>query len=272
MKRNCRIPYGFTIRKRLLSILMAVIMTVGYMPLMNFGPTKAWAAEDGQGTLVIKKTFEGIDRSLIPADFAVTVTGENDQAYTLKTNDQDGLTVSDDGLTYTWTKDVAAGTYTIAETNASVQNHGMNATVPDHPVVVSEGAVEEVSITNTYSDPPSTQKDIFDNKDGTRTLSLSVTGKRDSSTTTEVHKANVILVVDTSSSMNQSAANTYYKVDLGKNDQGQNIQPRNPGLDGNTQPTYYGLLNNGSYRQLYYNNGAWYLSNTTTLYTGDFYC
>ena len=68
MKRNCRIPYGFTIRKRLLSILMAVIMTVGYMPLMNFGPTKAWAAEDGQGTLVIKKTFEGIDRSLIPAD------------------------------------------------------------------------------------------------------------------------------------------------------------------------------------------------------------
>ena len=44
MKGKSRIPSGFTIRRRLLSILMVMVMTLGYMPTMGFGPTKAWAA------------------------------------------------------------------------------------------------------------------------------------------------------------------------------------------------------------------------------------
>lgn len=40
MKRKREIPSGFTIRKRFLSILMVLVMTLGYMPAM------AWAAPD----------------------------------------------------------------------------------------------------------------------------------------------------------------------------------------------------------------------------------
>lgn len=54
------------------------------------------------------------------------------------------------------------------------------------------------------SGAPATEKNLYDNGDGTYTLSLSVTGQAESSSTTEVTKANVILVLDTSSSMNSN--------------------------------------------------------------------
>lgn len=60
------------------------------------------------------------------------------------------------------------------------------------PAVIPEGA-------------PAHGKKLVDNGDGTYTLSLSVTGKASSSTTQEVTKSNVILLIDTSSSMNSSA-------------------------------------------------------------------
>ena len=58
---------------------------------------------------------------------------------------------------------------------------------------------------NTYAavgnDAPANSKKIRSNGDGTYTIALSVTGATESSTTTEATKANVILVLDTSTSM-----------------------------------------------------------------------
>ncbi len=51
-------------------------------------------------------------------------------------------------------------------------------------------------------DAPANEKNIKDNEDGTYTISLSVTGATSSDSTTSVNKANVVLVVDTSNSMN----------------------------------------------------------------------
>lgn len=50
-------------------------------------------------------------------------------------------------------------------------------------------------------DAPANKKKLIDNGDGTYTIALSVTGAAESSSTTEATKANVILVLDTSSSM-----------------------------------------------------------------------
>ena len=51
------------------------------------------------------------------------------------------------------------------------------------------------------SGAPQNSKELIDNGDGTYTIALSVTGAAESSITTEATKANVILVLDTSSSM-----------------------------------------------------------------------
>ena len=68
-----------------------------------------------------------------------------------------------------------------------------------------------LNIFNTYAadtpttDAPAHQKVLTPNGDGTYTISLSVTGKASSSTTQEVTKSNVILLIDTSNSMTSSA-------------------------------------------------------------------
>lgn len=68
-----------------------------------------------------------------------------------------------------------------------------------------------LNIINTYAadvptnDAPAHQKTLTPNGDGTYTIKLSVTGKASSSTTQEVTKSNVILLIDTSSSMNTDA-------------------------------------------------------------------
>ena len=51
------------------------------------------------------------------------------------------------------------------------------------------------------SGAPANEKKLIDNGDGTYTIALNVTGAAESSTHTEATKANVILVLDTSSSM-----------------------------------------------------------------------
>ena len=68
------------------------------------------------------------------------------------------------------------------------------------PLTKAEAAVQN---------PPASSKKLYDNGDGTYTLSMSVTGETATSSTTEVNKANVILVMETSSSMNADAGNTY---------------------------------------------------------------
>ena len=122
---------------------------------------------------------------------------------------------------------------------------------------------------DAQTDAPAFQKNLSDNGDGTYTLSLSVTGETDTSTVENVNKANIILVLDTSSSMNNDAASggagdphVYYAV------------PGNPGnpATGGVTATYY-RLDNGTYRQVYYRNGQWRLenSNNAQVFNGPFY-
>lgn len=67
---------------------------------------------------------------------------------------------------------------------------------------------------NTYNDKESAQaatgvtanKTVTDNKDGTYTVTLSVRGYTDSSTTTKDLPADIVLVVDTSTSMNDKVS------------------------------------------------------------------
>nr|MCR5572147.1 VWA domain-containing protein [Candidatus Saccharibacteria bacterium] len=113
------------------------------------------------------------------------------------------------------------------------------------------------------NDAPAHGKTLKPNGDGTYNLSLSVTGTTQSSQTSEVTKANVILVMDTSSSMNINAGNTYYPV-VGI--------PSDPSQDGNSTPTYY-RLNGSNYQQVYYRNGQWYTErNGGQQFSGQFYC
>ena len=95
-------------------------------------------------------------------------------------------------------------------------------------------------------------KDLESNGDGTYTLSLSVTGSSEQSSTHEVKKTNVIIVMDTSNSM---STNTYLYT---------------PGTDTNAN---YGRNAAGTYIQLWYRNGAWRTSNSNngTIYTGTRY-
>ena len=110
---------------------------------------------------------------------------------------------------------------------------------------------------------PQSSKHLYDNGDGTYTLTLDVTGKAQSSSTQTVDKANVILVLDTSSSMNNSAGSVYYPV-VGT--------PRDPSQDGNT-PGSYSYNDNGTYRPLYYRNGQWRTTNSNQgqVFSGQFY-
>ena len=62
--------------------------------------------------------------------------------------------------------------------------------------------VGQASAADASLNAPTTAKKLIDNNDGTYTIALSVTGETSSNTTTNVTKANVVLVLDTSGSMN----------------------------------------------------------------------
>jgi pilin isopeptide linkage protein/LPXTG-motif cell wall-anchored protein len=111
------------------------------------------------------------------------------------------------------------------------------------------------------TDAPSTEKQLIDNGDGTYTLALSVTGEAASSSTTETTKANVILVLDTSSSMNQSSGSTnpyVYTEYTGAGTQGGE---------------YYGVDEEGEYYRVYWRNNAWRTrnQNNAPVYNGTVY-
>lgn len=69
--------------------------------------------------ILVSKTFEGISSSQIPADFKITVAQGNGESYTLTSE-----SAIIDGLTWKWKIDnVGAGTYTVSESNAEVENY-----------------------------------------------------------------------------------------------------------------------------------------------------
>lgn len=69
---------------------------------------------------------------------------------------------------------------------------------------------------DSTSDAPATEKQLLDNGDGTYTLALSVTGESSTSSTTKVTKANVVLVLDTSNSMNNRISGGGTRLDAEK--------------------------------------------------------
>ena len=129
---------------------------------------------------------------------------------------------------------------------------------------IGNGLLAKEAYAAVGDEAPAHSKNIKPNGDGTYELSLSVTGATQSSQTSQVTKANVILVLDTSSSMNQNAGNVYYPV-VGT--------PGNPANDGHSVPTYY-RLNGTNYQEVYYKNGQWRTSNSNNgqVFTGQFYC
>ena len=108
---------------------------------------------------------------------------------------------------------------------------------------------------------PATNKRLLDNGDGTYTLALSVTGEAESSSTTEVSKANVVLVLDTSSSMTWSSGTTSeitYTEFTGTPDR---------------WTEYWGTDDEGGYFRVYWRNRAWRTGNgnNSPVYNGTFY-
>ena len=132
-------------------------------------------------------------------------------------------------------------------------------------------------------DVPAHSKELKDNEDGTYTLSLSVKGEAEK----KAQKANVIVVFDTSSSMNTNTGNTevtYTPVnDNGYERYGKDGEDyfRIYRQSGNftkytgtpsTNDTYYGWYNN-EFVELTYYGGDWYRPNGYgySVYNGDFY-
>ena len=110
---------------------------------------------------------------------------------------------------------------------------------------------------------PATNKRLLDNGDGTYTLALSVTGEAESSSTTEVSKANVVLVLDTSSSMTWSSGTTSeitYTEFTGTPDR---------------WTEYWGTDDEGGYYRVYWNrnSGQWRTGtgNNSPVYNGTVY-
>ena len=122
------------------------------------------------------------------------------------------------------------------------------------------------TLVGAVGDAPKPKKRLHDNGDGTHTLSLSVTGSSSTSTSTQVDKANVILVLDVSSSMNYATTgNNYYLVSSGFVPPASSAQ--------SVSPHYYAYYN-GNYVQARYYNGRWQRQtngNSYTDYNGNIY-
>ena len=129
-------------------------------------------------------------------------------------------------------------------------------------------------------DEPYRKKDIVDNHDGTYQLYLEVKGEAEK----KPQKANVIVVFDTSSSMNDSSGTSettyietsdniddlYGKVD-GEYVPLTRVREYNP-YSGtyNRNTTYYGYYNN-EYHELYLNNGVLYRNRSWSFFGGYSY-
>ena len=137
------------------------------------------------GTLTVTKTFSGITKDEIPSAFAITLSGDGVQTYTLKLQGAEGgfgaiqgvlapTSTNQDGLTYTWSlPNIPTGAYTVSEQSADVDGYKVTTkyTVGDaesSTVTVTKDQPVAVSIVNTYESTSTTgtltiTKDIGDN-------------------------------------------------------------------------------------------------------------
>ena len=126
-------------------------------------------------------------------------------------------------------------------TIGSIPLNFINAHAVDTTVITLAGEADDV---------PDHSKDVTPNGDGTYNITLSVTGKQSSETT--VSKANVVIVFDTSNSMEYgTGCSRVYNYN--NNSTGQ-----------------YGLVD-GNYVPLYRSYGAWRYGTNQTAYNGNHY-
>ena len=97
----------------------------------------------------IQKKFEGLDRNELPTNFQIELYKDADCTECVKTLDlsseNNNLTVSEDGLIYTWKlDDLAAGTYYLKERGEEVQNHTVTIKVNGQTVSISDNEAIEV--------------------------------------------------------------------------------------------------------------------------------
>ncbi|MBQ3286379.1 MAG: S-layer homology domain-containing protein [Firmicutes bacterium] len=102
------------------------------------------------GTITVTKTFDGIQESEIPSNFKITGAGETD--LTISTADEGSAFP-----TYTWTVELEAGTYNIAEEGAGVDGYELTAT-PENGVEVTleKDGTGTAEFTNAYEAKPGT--------------------------------------------------------------------------------------------------------------------
>ncbi|MBR0420871.1 MAG: hypothetical protein IJI66_17040 [Erysipelotrichaceae bacterium] len=150
------------------------------------------------------------------------------------------------------------GTYVGQETTDEegvIGNYDVSITYPNYDNLLTEEEAEELKLAAATKNAsttlkaaglnaPATNKNLISNGDGSYTLALSVTGAAQSSSSTNVTKSNVVIVMDRSNSM---SSNVYsYTPYTGAHQSGT---------------TYYGYYNN-QYITLYYNNGTYYRTRT----------
>lgn len=104
------------------------------------------------GTLTVTKTVTGLDNGVtLPDDFKIEVkNSEGTVVQTLTTSNADSGAVS--GTTYTWTCNLAPGTYTVTESNYQVDGYSVEVSGNDPTVNVSAGETATYDLTNTYTE------------------------------------------------------------------------------------------------------------------------
>ena len=144
----------------------------------------------------VSKTFAGIAASEIPAGFALEYSVDGGASYTKLPNTGGDVTVSENGLTYTWTVSVPNGqTLALKESGADVTGYSRTTTANanfDVPAVMldsnkvtgsaAENQPKQVSITNSYTKQGAPKLEITKivdktsvKKDGILTYTLTVT-------------------------------------------------------------------------------------------------
>ncbi len=114
-------------------------------------------------------------------------------------------------------------------------------------ILTKDGIEYLIKVVDPVGDPPEHGKELIDNNDGTYTIALTVVGDSEK----QVNKVNVVIVLDTSGSMEDPTGNTVVTYTATRSD--------------SASPTKYGLVN-GEYVQLERRTSGWWPFQTVSFY------
>lgn len=106
------------------------------------------------GTLTITKKVVGLPLNQLPDEFTIKVTAGNETKELKKANT---TSQDQDNSTLTWTMNLPAGTYTVSEEKANVEDYTYTTTYGDNQansatVDVRKGQPSTMTVTNTYTE------------------------------------------------------------------------------------------------------------------------